>query len=141
MGIEELFDVELDEGVRFGCRFLDEPSRLSGVRFRDSVYAIETSAAQTRALRDGHEFFVSTPGTNVRNYVSGVDGVAFRAAGGGGTSFQVRGFLPSAPVSIRIGDDDARGVRSDEGGGISFRAEMTSAYTRVVLKGEVAPPP
>ena len=139
MGIEELFDVELDEGIRFGCRFLDEPSRLSGVRVRDSIYSVETSAAETRALRDDREFFLSTPGTNVRNYVSGADRVAFQAAGGGQTSFRVRGFVPSAPVSIQIGEGEARWVRSDEVGELSFQAEMSSLYTRVVLKGEVAP--
>ena len=140
MGIEELFDVELDEGIRFGCRFLDEPSRLSGVRVRESVYSVETSAAETRALRDGHEFFVSTPGANVRNYVSGADRVTFQAAGGGETSFRVCGFVPSAPVSVQIGEGVARPVRSDEGGGLPFRGVMSSVYTRVVLKGELAEP-
>jgi hypothetical protein len=138
MGIEELFDVELDEGIRFGCRFLDEPSRLSGVQLGGSVYSVETSAAGTRALRDGREFFASAPGANVRNYVSGGDRVAFRAAGGRETSFRVCGFVPSAPVSIRIGEGDAHWARSNESGELSFRAEMSSVYTRVVLKGEVA---
>jgi hypothetical protein len=137
MGIEELFDAELDEGIRFGCRFLDEPSRLSGVRVGESVYSVETSAAGTRALRDGREFFASAPGANVRNYVSGGDRVAFRAAGGGETSFRVCGFVPSAPVSIRIGEGDARWARSNESGEVSFRAEMSSVYTRVILNGEV----
>jgi len=136
MGIEELFDVELEEGIRFGCRFLDEPSRLSGVRVRDSVYSVETSAAETRALRDGREFFVSTPGTNVRNCVLAADRVTFQAAGEGETAFRVCGFVPSAPVSIQIGEGDARPVRSDEAGGLSFRAEVSSVYTRVVLKGQ-----
>jgi hypothetical protein len=138
MGIEELFDVELDEGIRFGCRFLDEPSRISGVQVGGSVYSVETSAAGTRALRDGREFFASTPGANVRNFVSGGDRVAFRAAGRGETSFRACGFVPSAPVSIRIGEGDARWARSNESGEVSFRAEMSSVYTRVVLKGEVA---
>jgi hypothetical protein len=134
MGIEELFDLELDEGIRFGCRFLDEPSRLSGVRVGDGVYSVETSAAETRALRDGREFFASTPGTNVRNYVSGADRLTFQAAGRGETSFRLCGFVPSAPVSVQIGDGDAREIRSDEGGGLSFRAEMTSVYTRISLE-------
>jgi hypothetical protein len=140
MGIEELFDVELDEGIRFGCRFLDEPSRLSGIRAGGSVYSVETSAAQTRALRDGSEFFVCSPGANVRSYVSGSDRVTFQVAGEGETSFELCGFAPSAPVSIQIGDADPRGVRSDEGGRLSFRAKMSSVYTRMVLKSEAAPP-
>jgi hypothetical protein len=138
MGIEELFDVDFDEGIRFGCRFLDEPSRLSGVRVGDHVYSVETSAAQTRALRDGSEFFACSPGANVRSYVSGADRVAFQAAGGGETCFRLSGFLPHSPVSIQIGEGEARGVSSDEEGGLSFRAELSSVYTRVVLRGEVA---
>jgi hypothetical protein len=74
----------------------------------------------------------------VRNYVSDGGRVAFRAAGAGETSFRFCGFVPSAPVSIRIGEGDPRWARSSESGELSFRAEMSSVYTRVILKGDVA---
>jgi hypothetical protein len=138
MGIEELFDIELDEGMRFGCRFLKDPSCLSGIRVGGNSYSIKTSAAETRALRDGQEFFYSCPGTNVRHYIEDADCVTFQVAGVGETSIRVCGFAPSAPVSIQIGEDDARSVSSDDDGGLSFRAEISSIYTRMILKGEMS---
>jgi hypothetical protein len=137
MGIEELFDVETDKGIRLGCRFLREESRVSNIPFDGGLYTVNASSEETRASRDDSEFFFSRPGTSVRNYVSTGCDVEFAAAGTGDTLFRVSEFAPSAFVVVHVGDCEPHRTRSDERGAVSFRAEMSSLYTQVALRSEV----
>jgi len=134
MGIEELFDVELDKGIRFGCRFLKDRTTISNVPYNKSVYSVSTSAEEMRASRDGKEFFFSSPGTSVRNYVHSGAKVEFSAAGNGDTFFRISDLSPSVPVIIYFNKNETARTESDSFGSISFNAEMTSSYTSLLVQ-------
>jgi len=136
MGIEELIDVEMDEGMRFGCRFLEEKSILSNASLGGSSYRIETSQAETRAFRDGKNFFSSKPGTNVRNYITAKDSVRFRASGNRKTHLTICEFDPDSNVLLTIDGNTTETLKSDPNGAISFDAELCSRYTQFVLEQE-----
>jgi len=34
MAIEEILDIEMDEGIRFGCHFLNEKNSLSNIKLK-----------------------------------------------------------------------------------------------------------
>jgi hypothetical protein len=135
MGVEELFDVEADEGIRFGCRFLNDESHISNVLYNDSQYAVTTSCKETVALRNGREFFVSAPGTNVRNYAVKADRVEFGVSGNGRTAFRVSEFVPSCEVAILHKGRDAGRARADDRGAVPFELDLGASYTPVVLSG------
>ena len=134
MGIEEIMDVEMDEGIRFGCRFLEAESTISNIALTGSSYTIQTSQARTVALRDGKEFFSSRPGTNVRNYAVTEDRVTFRTSGNGQTEVTVCEFAPGAEVLLRVDDDRKEAIRAGDRGEVTFRVDLTSRYTSFVLE-------
>lgn len=135
MGIEELFDTEMAEGIRFGCRFLSQESRISNVPLGKYKYDITASSKETRAFREGREFFFSEPGTNVRHYSAKGDTVTFAASGAGATTFRICEFASSTEVVIqREGREIAR-TKSDDEGGVTFTSDLGACYQGTVLKG------
>nr|MDO8099580.1 trehalase family glycosidase [Candidatus Njordarchaeota archaeon] len=137
MGIEELLDVEIDEGMRFGCRFLEEKSILLNASLAGSFYRIETSQAETRAFRDGKNFFCSKPGTNIRNYITAKNSVRFRASGNRKTHFTICEFDPNSNVLLTAGSNTKETLKSDPKGAVSFDIELRSRYTQFMLEQEL----
>jgi len=140
MGVEEMLDVEMEEGIRFGCRFLQARSAISNIALKGSSYTIETSQEGTVALRDEKEFFSSRPGTNVRDYVVTEDSVTFRASGNGRTEVTVCEFGPHAEILLIIDDDREEAIRADDRGAVTFRVDLRSGYTSFVLKTDSCSP-
>jgi hypothetical protein len=134
MGIEELIDVEMDEGIRFGCRFLEEQSIISHASLGGSIYRIETSQAETRAFKDDKNFFASKPGTNIRNYVAAEDSVRFRASGNGRTHLTICEFQPNSNLLLTIDGNITETLKSDPNRAISFDAKLNSRYTQFLLE-------
>ncbi len=137
MGIEELFDVETEEGIRFGCRFLEERTQLSNVPYGDGVYTVVASSEETVALRSNQEFFFSAPGANVGNYASRDDNVEFTVSGNGKTAFRISEFAPSCEITIQHEGSNPRRTRSDEHGTVSFDLVISEVSTRVVITGKL----
>ncbi|UCD58162.1 MAG: hypothetical protein JSV16_03340, partial [Candidatus Hydrogenedentota bacterium] len=133
MGIEELFDVEMDRGIRFGCRYLKEKTRASCIPYENKVYSVTASSKETIASRDHQEFFFSAPGTNVRQYSSEGGNVEFAASGSGNTEFRISEFPPLSEVIIHRDGREVGRTKSDERGGVSFELEMTSSYAGMAL--------
>ncbi|RJP63942.1 MAG: hypothetical protein C4532_20135 [Candidatus Abyssobacteria bacterium SURF_17] len=134
MGVEELFDVELGAGIRFGCRFLQKETVISNVRCQGESYSVKTSFKETTACRNGAEFFSSTPGTSVRNYTASKEGVEFFVAGSGTTSLAVSGFDPRSPVTVTAGGHEPFQITADAGGKATFSSNLTGGYTHIALK-------
>jgi len=134
MGVEEILDVEMDEGIRFGCRFLKEKSTVSNIVLMGSAYTIEASHAETVAVRDGKRFFTARPGTNVRNYVVTEDAVTFRASGNGYTEFTVCEFAPGTEALLIVDNDRNESIRADDRGAVAFHADLTSRYSSFILR-------
>ncbi|MBI5118561.1 hypothetical protein HZA56_19000 [Candidatus Poribacteria bacterium] len=122
MGIEELFDVELDSGIRFGCRFLPVETSVTNVPFGGSVYSIKPSLRETMACRDNKEFFFSSPGVSVRNYTVSGGNVKFAATGEGNVLLRISEFAPHASVAARIGADAPHLITANAQGTISLTA-------------------
>jgi len=139
MGIEELFDIEMEEGIRFGCRFLEDKTQVSNVPYNGGTYTIGASSQETIAFRDGHEFFFSEPGTNIRNYrcMRDHDKVEFEVSGNGNTLFRISEFSPSCSVIIQHESCDTNHTRSDAHGSVSFSLEIAESITRVILTGKL----
>ncbi len=138
MGIEEIFDVELEAGIRFGCRFLNDETRISRIPLGNNTYAVATSTAETSAWRDDHQFFFSTPGTNVRDYIAEAGRVAFSVSGIGKTTFGISEFAPSSEVIIHHEGREVSRTQSDSKGTVTFELGIDTAYTRVSLTGQPA---
>lgn len=134
MGIEEIIDVEMDEGIRFGCYFLKEKSILSNIKLKGSSYRIETHRAETVAFREGKPFFSSNPGTNIRNYTKSRDFLKFRACGDGKTKITILEFSPRAEVLLMIGKGKKKTLKANNKGAVTFNVELSSKYTEFVLK-------
>jgi hypothetical protein len=136
MGIEQLFDIELENGIRFGCKFLEEETKLTNVPFGNSQYSIIASSSRTVAFRDGREFYASTPGTNVRYFESKPDRVTFSVAGNDRTSFSLSGFQTAQPVTIYQREKVVGQSRADKKGSVVFELEVDEQYGDVVLAGK-----
>ena len=134
MGVEEIIDVEMDEGIRFGCYFLKEKSILSNIKLKGSSYRIETHQAETVAFREEKVFFSSSPGVNIRNYTKSLDFLKFRACGRGKTKITIWEFNPRAKVLLMIGKGGKRTLKANNEGAITFNVELGSKYTKFVLK-------
>ncbi|GAB4349231.1 MAG: hypothetical protein Kow0099_32190 [Candidatus Abyssubacteria bacterium] len=137
MGVEELFDVEMDKGVRFGCRFLDEETRISRIPFMGSVYSISTCSEKTIAWRDQRQFFSSVPGTNIRNYAGTDDTLEFRVSGAGRTVFAISEFDSLSEVAIYYDGKEVVRARADEQGTVSFDMEVSDTYSPVRMMGRL----
>jgi len=137
MGIEELFDVEMGEGIRFGCRFLKDETRLSNVLYKGGNYAVTASCEKTIAMRDDREFFFSAPGTNVRNYTSRASSVEFSVSGSGETTFRSFEFAPFSEVKISHGGREVFRTKSDNRGSVTVNLKMTADYAGVALTGKL----
>ncbi len=133
MGVEELFDVELDRGMRFGCRFLQEETSFFNVCLGQDIYSLIASHNETRAGRNNKEIFFSSPGVGVKNYVAERGTVEFSVAGEGEPYFRVSEFKPNAPVLARIGEQEPRLFEADTQGAISFGAAVSPSYTHILL--------
>lgn len=131
MGVEEMIDVELESGIRFGCKELKTPCAVSNIFLRGAPYRVETCHAETRVYRDGKVFFSSAPGTTVRNYESRENFVSFEVSGDGPTRFSVCEFLPGSRVSLIIDGDVKEPLSADAPGAVNFTAELSGAYTKV----------
>ena len=133
IGIEEIIDIELDEGIRFGCRYLKEKTVLTKIHLENSIYHIETSEDETKAYRNGKNFFSAVPGVSVRNYTANRKTVKLRASGWGKTHFAIREFGPHRKVLVLVGDCSLGVFESDDGGSVSFESEVGPGYTRFVM--------
>ena len=136
MGIEEILDVEIDEGIRFGCHFLDEKNSLSNIKLKGIEYKIETSKDETKAYRNGTNFFHSKPGTNIRNYIVDKKFVKFRASGDGETIFTLQEFKPGAKINVIIEEKEIKTLLSDQHGAITFSLKLSKSYNNFLLKIE-----
>jgi len=136
MGIEELFDIEMGEGIRFGCRFLEHESRIRSVVYGRSKYDITASSKRTIAQRDGRQFYFSEPGTNVRNYAAEDGTVKFSVSGGGKTRFRITEFAPNSDILIQHEGREVSRTNSDNRGSLAFDLVIDSAYTAVVMTSE-----
>ena len=136
MGIEEILDVEIDEGIRFGCRFLDEKNSLSNIKLKGLEYKIETSKDETKAYREGINFFHSNPGTNIRNYIVGKDFAKFRASGDGETILKLHEFKPGASILVIIDEKEIKTLLADQHGAITFSSMLGRRYSNFLLKIE-----
>jgi hypothetical protein len=136
MGIEELFDIEMEEGVRFGCRFLEAEARISRIPYAESTYDITASSERTVARRDDRQFYFSDPGTNVRNYEAVGETVRFSVSGEGKTTFKIREFVPSSEVIIRHEGRDVCHMHSNDQGSVTFDLDISPSYTVVVVTGK-----
>lgn len=134
MGIEEIFDIEEEKGTRFGCRLLNDETRISRVPFGKNTYAVAASSAETAAWRDEHQFFSSTPGTNVRNYISGAGTVEFSISGNGKTTFRISEFAPASEIIIHHDGREVSRAQSDSEGTVTFELGIDATYTPIVLK-------
>jgi hypothetical protein len=133
MGIEELFDIELDTGIRFGCRLLENETHVSGIAFAGDSYRVTTSSAATRAWRNDHQFFCSFPGTTVRNYRMNNDSLQFSLSGNGPTTITISEFPPLSRMAIHHSGKEISPGESDAEGSITFTIELAAVSTRVTL--------
>ncbi len=134
MGIEQLFDIETDEGIRFGCRFLADETRLSNVSHAGNKYSVITSSRGTTASRDGRQFFSSTPGTNVRSYTPGAEALSFSVAGEGETRFSISESAPSTEHILYQDGKEISHLRADRTGSVNFSLPLAQSYRHVLLE-------
>ena len=137
LGIEELFDVEMENGIRFGNCFLTRESILKNIRLRGLNLTIEASRNETRVWREGFLFFHSIPGTTVRNYDAKEELVVFRALGYGKTHFTLNEFEPGTRVLVRIDDKKNKQLRAEKDGAIKFSSFLDGKnYKKIIIKKE-----
>ncbi|MFX0139626.1 MAG: trehalase family glycosidase [Candidatus Hodarchaeota archaeon] len=134
MGIEEILDVEIDEGIRFGCRFLNEKNSLSNIKLKGNEYKIEALKDETNAFRNGTNFFNSKPGTNIRNYIVDKECVKFRASGDGETVFTLQEFKPRANITVIIEEKEVKTLVADQQGVITFSSKLSKDFSSFLLK-------
>ena len=134
MGIEQILDVEIDDGIRFGCCFLNERNTLSNIKINGFKYQIETSKERTIAYRENINFFYSKPGTIIRNYVIGNNFVKFRAYGNGEATFKIQEFKPKANVCAIIDEKEKLELLADQSGIIEFSSKLNGKYSNFILK-------
>ncbi len=134
MGLEEIIDVEMEEGLRFGNRFLKEKTVLKNYQHGNHTYQIETYKDETRAFKDRKNFFSARPGVNVRNYIVTDDSVKFRAAGNEETNFIINEFVPDQLIDIFIDEKFEKTTKTNSQGIIIFSAVLSSKYRNFVLK-------
>jgi len=133
IGVEELIDVEMDRGIRFGSRELESRCEASGILLRGSVYRVETCRDGTSCFRDGKQIFSSVPGTTVRCYEREDSTISFDASGSGLTRFSICEFAPGAAVSLIVRDNVVETLRADSRGAAGFSIDVSSDYTKVEL--------
>lgn len=132
-GIEELIDVEMSEGIRFGCIYIDKGCKISNFKIGSSLYNLKISRRETLVERDGNIFFKSNPGVQVRNYVVDSKSVRFRIRGGGITEINLREFKKDERIEIFIDETCEKILTADEKGEISFKIFLDKNYKNIFL--------
>ncbi|MBT9174293.1 MAG: Glucosidase YgjK [Syntrophomonadaceae bacterium] len=136
VGLEELIDVELDEGIRFGCKFCDEKTVISNIKLQNSLYHLEQDKNKLIAKRNNKIFYQSEPMTQVRNYIKGKNLVKFRVSGKGMTEFKIYEFPKGMRVEVLV--NNLKKVRKvNDVGALKFKENLKDEYLEVKISKTV----
>lgn len=81
--VNELIRSEADGAISFGDYTLEKKTKKDGFEFQGDLYKVKTFKEITKLEKNGMLVYESVPGTAVENFVTGEDGVSFRAFGEG----------------------------------------------------------
>jgi hypothetical protein len=131
--LEELIDVELTEGIRFGCIYFDEKCSISNLKILNSLYDLEISKNQTIARRNNKIFFKAKPGVQVRNYVFSPEIIKFRVKGNGITKIEIYEFKKDEKIKIEIEKIEKEIIKVDRENKLSFEIFLEQEYYKDVV--------
>lgn len=133
MGLEELLDIEIDNGIKFGNIFVDEKTSVLNIKLQNSIYSIKVSKDKLVAKRDGKIFFETIPSVQVRNYIKENDFIKFRVKGKGNTDFKLYEFPENTKVEILF-NNTKKIKKINNLKCLSFKLNLNDKYLDVIIK-------
>ena len=121
--VEQLIRSENDVALSFGNYELPEKAKAEGFMFGGCSYKVKTFQEITRLEKDDVFAYESVPGTNVKSFVAGENGVEFLVAGKEDAQLTV-GLLADEVYNVFVNGENVGEMKSNMSGKLSISVEL-----------------
>ena len=121
--VEQLIRCENDVALSFGNYELPEKAKAEGFMFGGCSYKVKTFQGITRLEKDDVFAYESVPGTNVKGFVAGENGVEFLVAGKEDAQLTV-GLLADEIYNVFVNGENVGEMKANMSGKLSISVEL-----------------
>ena len=121
--VEQLIRSENDVALSFGNYELPEKAKAEGFLFGGCAYKVKTFQGITRLEKDDVFVYESVPGTNVKGFVAGENGVEFLVAGKEDAQLTV-GLFADEVYNVFVNGENVGEMKANMSGKLSISVEL-----------------
>lgn len=121
--VDQLIHSENDVSLSFGNYELPEKAKVEGFMFGGCSYKVKTFHGITRLEKDEVFAYESVPGTNVKGFVEGENGVEFLVSGKEDAQLTV-GLLADEVYNVFVNGENVGEMKANMSGKLSISVEL-----------------